>query len=183
MKRLKRHWKLALAMFAIGLILSVVGCSFGQRLNKAIQAFRADNPGAGIVTVDTDGDGTPEYFAPDKNNDGQADVDEAGKIIEIPGTRGPLGESEAIDLGIAEILTLAGAIIGIPGVGLVGSYVGRRKPFKQFTTLVRSFEAAKQEKAPEGFILLSKEVLRTVQAERPELETLIEAIRKAGKTV
>ena len=162
-------------------IFLLSGCGWGESLNRSVNSFRQANPGIVIIPVDENGDGTPEYYAPDSDGDGRADKDPSGRPVEVPGTRAALGGAGAADDSIAELLGLAAAIVGVPGVGLVGAWWGKRKPIKQFTKLVESFEAAKQDETPDGYITLSKDVLRAIQAERPELESLIDAIRKSAK--
>ena len=144
-------------------------------------AFRSNSPDVAAIPVDTDGDGTPEYFAPDADNDGKADRNDDGTLQEVPGTREAFAGLDQADTDIGEIVTIASVLLGIPGGGLIGQWIGRRKPVKRFNSLVQSIDAAKQEDSPEAYITLSKETLEAVQAEQPGLVDLIRKVREANK--
>lgn len=169
---------MALVCGAVSLCMS--GCSFGQRLNRARAAFVADNPGAKTIPVDEDGDGITDFLGQDKNADDVVDTDSTGKPLEVPDSRPALDEAETADLGIAELITLAGLAFGIPTGGL-SFWWGRRKPIKQLTTFAVGLEKAKQNGAPEGFITVSKELLELYLKESPGLADTLDKMRAAAK--
>jgi len=170
---------LAVAIFIVAIfaLSALPGCEFGQRLHRAQEAFRAANPNAGMIPVDEDGDGTIDFLGVDADGDHKVDVDPAGKLVEVPDSRASYSAAGAVDTGVADFLPLVAAIIGIPGVGLLGKWWGKQKPVKQFTTLVGAFENAKRTGAPEGMIMVSKEALQLYLSARPELDPIIEQIR------
>ena len=174
--------KYILAILTIAVICGLcqaLGCQTGRRLQAAVNAFKEANPGAGaVIPVDENGDGSTDFYAQDLDNDRKADRDDDGNIIEVPGTRPPLQDAEQMDMDIAEIATILGGIVGIPGIGLIGSYWGRRRPIKRLTTVVRSFEKAKQDDKADGYITFSKETLKAIQEEMPGLRVLIDKLRK-----
>ena len=171
----------------IAMLSSFCGCSTGTDLGRAFSGFQKANPGVVAIPVDKDGDGTPEFYAPDADADGKADKDASGATIEIPGTRAPLGQADASDAGMAEIFDLGGALaVGTPfaaAMTLIGAWWGKRKPIKQITQLVAGITAAKEDNTTEGYMAINKEVLETYIAEKPGLLELIESIRAAQKVV
>lgn len=123
----------------------------------------------------------PEFFAPDMDGDKKADTDEAGKIIEIAGTKQILADAAQMDTDMVDIITIIGEIGGVGGIaGLFGAWWGRRKPIQRLNTVVRSFEKARIDDTPEGFVAFSRDTLKTIQKELPELKALIDAIREKG---
>lgn len=184
-----REVHLQYSWWVAGIILTVCvaaaialgGCTFGQRLNNAVRTFKSDNPIAGIIPVDEDGDGTTDFLGVDLDRDNKVDTDSAGKPVEIPGSRDIYAGAETVDVEMGELITLFGAVIGIPGVGLLGSWWGRRKPIKQLTTLVHSFEMAKKDGAPEGTILLSKSLLELFLLESPGFIEVLDKMRAKSK--
>ena len=174
----------------IGLVIMVVvslgmlamsGCDYGQRLSRATEAFKADNPTARIIPVDEDGDGTNDFLGVDADGDNKVDTDSAGKPIEVPGTRAEYANAQAVDQGLGELITDIGLVLGVPGVGLLGAWWGKRKPVKQLTELITKFESARQGTTVPDALVFSKAVLDTIKTEKPELYTLIKGIRESVK--
>jgi len=176
---INRYWLVAAAIVVLGVIVWVfAGCTFGQRMHDAGQAFVAENPGAAVIPVDEDGDDTIDFLGADTDADGKVDRDSAGELIVVPGSARPAAQAKEADAGISELITLAGAVIGIPGIGLVGSWWGKRKPIAKFNDLVYKFQEARVTDSPEGMISFSLDVLHTIKDEQPELYAAIRAARK-----
>ena len=174
----------AIAAIVLLTMFALPGCEFGQRINQARAAFMAENPTANTIRVDEDGDGTIDFLGVDADGDLRVDVDSSGKPVEVSGTRGEYAKAGNVDLGINELLALAGAITGFPAVGLIGAWWGKRKPASQLTDMVVNFEEARLKTSGpefEGAVTFSTDILHRIKNEKPELYALIRDIRKSIK--
>jgi len=168
----------AMAIAALAIIISSIflGCSYWEDISGHRREFWKNNPNTPIIAVDEDNDGAPDYDSPDKDRDGEPDKDSNGKPIKLPNSEENYRRSKLVDEGLSEISLLIAAF-GVPGFGLVSTYLKKRKIFTQLTTLISSIELAKEENSTEGYITLSKKALDTLLKEKPELITLIEKIQ------
>lgn len=165
-------------------LLVLTGCGYARRITAASEAFSADNPAATQIPVDEDGDTIPDFLGVDADNDGKVDTDPFGKPVEVPGTRSGYAAAGDFDDSMGELCLVLGTVFGLPGVGgLVGSWWGRRKPTKQLTALVQSFEKAKASKTPKGMITVSKAALELYLRESPGLVDLLDDIRAKDKAI
>jgi len=179
MKTIAKGILIGLAVATIMLIVMAAfsGCDYGQRLSRATEAFKAENPTAKVIPVDEDGDGTNDFLGVDANGDNKVDTDSTGKLVEVPGTRAEYANAQAVDQGLGELIADIGLVLGVPGVGLLGAWWGKRKPVKQLTDLVSKFESARQGTTVPDALVFSKSVLDTMKTEKPELYALVKEIR------
>jgi len=186
MKKLVKQIAITIALLLPILVLP--GC-FAQRTQQIIDAFRGINPTVGVLPVDEDKDGLPETYGIDADGDGQVDEDEDGKPIEIPGVRAQFNAAKTADMDLSEIFTILGTIVGVPGIGLIGSYIGRRKPIQRLNTMqaglatvVKSFDEARVDSDASDILKFSKETLKEIQGEMPWLVELLAALRAKPKS-
>jgi len=172
---------LLIAGLLVCLSTMIPGCGFGQRISAASKAFSASNPTAAQIPVDEEGDGIVDFLGVDADGDHKVDTDPAGELIEVPGSRREYADAGATGGAIAESITLVGTILGLPIMGLVGKWWGKRKPLKQFTDLVRKFEEARVEGGPEDAVTFSRDVLKTFAREQPGAYLIAKAAREAFK--
>ena len=166
------------------------GCGIGQKLNNAVDAFKAENPTVTLIPVDEDGDGANDFYGVDRDADHKVDTDPAGEPVEVPNTRAgftALKASQAAagdtDTAISELITVAGSLIGaaigLPGIGLLGAWWGKKKPTKQIAQIVTNFQEARIEGGAAGYVKFSTDVLHQIKKEQPELYAVIRKIREA----
>jgi len=170
-----------LPILAILLALTILTSGCGS-LNTIVEKFQQDNPDAGMIPIDDDGDGTPEAFGVDLDGDHRVDRDDDGNMIEVPGSRVEITELGQMDTDVGELITLVGSAFGIGG-GILGGWWSRRKPIKKLNLLATSIEKAKVKGAPEGMIQISKELLELYLSESPGFIEALNKTRAAEKAV
>jgi len=125
------------------LVVPMVGCdgSFGDYFNT--------NPNAGKpIAIHEDDDEIPDAYAQDLDNDGVADTDADGTVIEVPGSRDAIAGAEAADTGLSALVMTLGSLI--PVVGVAAGYITRMKPIRRFQALVRNVQAVRDKAKSDG---------------------------------
>jgi hypothetical protein len=175
-------WVFVLTVITCAVLWGVFGCTWGQRVKNAVDGFKDKNPNVAVLPVDVDKDGVVDFIGVDANNDNVADVDEKGNVKVVPGSREPFDDAKFVDVEMSEVFTSLGLLFGVPGVGLIGKWWGRRKPMQKFTALVSKFEEARVSDSPKDVVVFSRDVLDTLRDEQPEIYALVRAIRMSEKT-
>jgi len=171
--------KTMLLMLAALLLVFVpmVGCG---SLDKPLGDYFKSNPEAGKpIAVDEDSDGIPDAYAQDLDNDGKADTDANGTIIEVPGTREAINGATEADTGLSALAVTLGSLI--PIVAVAAPWIARIKPVRRvqhlsrvFGGLVKNVQAIRDKAKADGTISLD-----SMNEMLTELNGLVEGLNKA----
>ena len=123
-------------------IILLLTCAIAGCMGNVLDAFRATYPQAGPpIVIDDDGDGIADAYAADLNADGVPDRDEAGRVVEVPGSREAFADAGDVDEGISTLVATLAAL-GVPGVGLLSAAIGRYKPVQRAAALEAMFKGS-----------------------------------------
>ena len=128
--------KTFLLMICVALLVLVpMACG---TLDKPLGDYFKANPEAGKpIAVDEDNDGIPDAYAQDLDNDGKADTDANGTIIEVAGSRDAIDGATEADTGLSALAVTLGALV--PIVGVAAPWIARIKPVRRVQHLSRVF--------------------------------------------